>query len=359
MRRFVFAALIGGFIGFAVLLQIAADNAGCWGYGNLHFGSIVMMPVTVVRISDLMHSARVLIFQMEIVNSGFEFFIRGAGAAIILLMVFDVIEKRAKRLSIEPLLRWTTAHEETVYTTLLLAGMLFGLYIFLQILFSIIQISHFAFAGILDATTVAILFPSILLNTLVLAAAHKKRLFLWQIVSTRNESSIGKLLLSIILQLSIFSLSIVVGIYLMEVFQSSPFIGSLQFGSSYDANLAPVTFSVVASSWSACFIAYVGEVFAFVTIAQEPWKIALKRGLCLAYFSCFCLHWILPAVWLFFLSQSIEGALIRQSASDIFRMCCACSTFSSSFLGLSVAFAPRLRADGESAGCSSSVEPAT
>lgn len=348
MRRVLIAALIGGFIGFAVLLQIATDKAGYWSYDNFHCGNIVMLPVTAFKISDLMHAARLLIFQFEIVNSGFEFFIRGAGAGILVLTIYEGLRKRIKTQTIDSLLRWTSLHENSIATALWLVGLIFGCYVLLELLMFCMGVSYFALGGYLNATSIAIILPSVVLQVLFLAAAYKKKLFLWQQVSRDTPHFHLVKFLKAFFFLLVSLLGVLFACYFMLLGQS--YWGGASELSSTDLSLAPSTsykgvvfaeaFNTFISAWCACGLVFLLETSNFKYDTGKAWTECARICGFNAFLQCVWLHLLLPAICVPLFFHPTDGAAIRPFLMDVNSIVVAISTIPLTLCGVAVAFAP-------------------
>jgi hypothetical protein len=353
MRRVLIAALIGGMIGFAVLLQIASDKAGCWGFQNLNFSNVILLPIVESKISNLMYSARLLIFQMEILNSGFEFFVRGAGSGIILLLLYDETIKSLKKLPLDSLMGWLERNEPTICDKLCLLAIAAGFTLLLPLLLFTVQMGQYLFCGMFDALTVAIFWPSLVLLILILAAAYKKRLFLWQCVQPQDLNPRENHVIPISFQILVFTFGIAIGNYFMylchQYFVAG--VGAIteaprySLGVSYFSSVETEIFNTLASSFCAGLIVYVLEVWAYFSLAGESIVAACRKGACGALLVCVFLQWILPAIYFYCVHQPNDGVLIRQFTIDVYRWVSSFSTIPTCLFGLAVAIAPNFKRD--------------
>ncbi len=371
MHRVFHSALIGGFVGIAVLLHVAMFKAGCWNDAQCEFWNMLLMPATYYQVRDLMISGQILLFRKEIVESSFEYFVRGAGVGVILLLLFDAgIRRLRTSTSICP--EWLAASmgKSTQRTCIVLS-----LVWCVPLAISLVCTIHFLADGRLDATTVAILLPSLVLIAMLLAAAHKKRLFLWQERNLqtpttvpplqKSESKQTTVVLRIAAQMAVYLLCPFLAYYFLGVCSHHlNWEGIVQYANNHSSDhsfdhfrkvVIVATFNALVSALMTGFMIYLVEVILYFRVLGGTLKsVVFSAGPVFnALLVCWAMFWILPAIHPILLSDSVPGFPNRLIAIEMFRFSGALSTFLSSFAGLTVAFArhertPKVIADAES-----------
>ena len=349
LRRFQIAALIGGVFGFVLLLHLAAEKAGAFGWKDFQFPNVVLLPVTELKVCQLIDTGRTLIFRREILEHGFEFSIRGAGAGVIGLLLFNELVKRFKiPCSTSPFFISVSSKgkssrlAEFAWTALFVLALLSLFPLFICLL----RATYYLIGECLHATTVAILLPSIVLNCLIIAAACKKKLFLWQVMHERFVTCgpVKLVYVALLLQLAVVLASPLIACGVFELF-SHQWGGICEYATkanqsftSYRELFCTEAFKTFVSAWITGLVVFVINLFAFRLVSGKPLKAIVLTSSSTALFSVWCLHWLLPAIELFWLSPSVEQLSKRQLAADVYSLCSALSTIPSSLMGLAVAF---------------------
>lgn len=356
MRRFVFAALIGGFIGFAVLLHVAAEKAGCWGYQNIAFPNVVLLPVTEHRICDLMTSARVLLFRKELVECGFEFFVRGAGSGVLFLLLVDGLFKRIRNCPPSnpgySLIEWMFQPRQEVFITyeelLISCFCLLPVFAFLNVW---ARLDLFLFEGCLDATSIAILLPSLLLLCMIILASHRKHLHLWQVLrisATRPFLHGLSRFTSLSFQLTVFVMSVFLSCGFIEVC-SKEYGGITRLSSRlvnppsdhlYKIIVNEEAFNVVDSALYTSFVILIIQIIAYKLATRKSWQAITLVSTVHAFLVCWALLYILPELHFLVLNRSVDGVFNRMIVRDVYRVCVALSTIPVSLAGIAIMMAP-------------------
>lgn len=356
MHRFVFAALIGGFIGFAVLLHVAAEKAGCWGYQDIAFPNVVLLPVTEHRICDLMTSARVLLFRKELVECGFEFFVRGAGSGVLFLLLVDELLRRLRNCPPSrpgySLIEWTLQPRQAVsitYEVLLISG--FCLLPVFAFLIAWARLDLFLFEECLDATSIAILLPSLILLVMIFTAAHRKNLHLWQVLrisETRQFLHGLACFASLSFQLTLFVMSVFLSCGFIEVC-SKEYGGITRLASQlvnppsdylYKFIVNEEAFNVVDSALYTSFVILLIQIIAYKLATRKSWQAITLVSTFHAFLVCWALLYILPELHFFVLNRSVDGVFNRMVVRDVYRVCVALSTIPISLAGIAIMMAP-------------------
>lgn len=357
MPRVLYSALIGGFVGIAVLLHVAMFKAGCWKDAQCDFWNMLLMPATYYQVRDLMISGQILLFRKEMLDSGFEYFIRGAGLGVILLLLFDAVIRRLRtNISICP--KWLAAFiGESSQRTWILLSLVWCV----PLAVSLVCTVHFLADGRMDATTVAILLPSLVLIAMLLAAAHRKRLFLWQERNLQTSAPVSPLqkaesmqdtvLIQISAQMAVYLLSPFLAYYLLGVCSHHLHWESIvQYANSHSSDpsfdqlrrvVIVATFNALVSVLMTGIMIYLLEIVLYFSFLGGTLKsVMFSAGPLLnALLVCWAMFWILPAIHPILLSEPVPGFPNRLIATEMFRVFSALSTFLSSMAGLSVAFA--------------------
>lgn len=180
MRRIIVSALISGFAGIAVLLFSAMLKAGCWSRAQHDFWQPLPSQQADVyfQISDLMIKGQMLLIKKDLVEFGFDYFVRGAAFGLFLLLLFEGGTKR---------FNLGGASNSKPNCDVPADGQMSSQFLFtivLPALFPTIFLLAVAYSmfssGSMDAISIAILLPTSVLLTLIVAVAQKRRLFPWQ-----------------------------------------------------------------------------------------------------------------------------------------------------------------------------------
>lgn len=193
MRRIIVSALISGFAGIAALLFGAMSKAGCWSRTQHDFWQHLPSQQADVyfQISDLMIKGQMLLIKKDLVEFGFDYFMGAVTFGLFLLLIFEVGEKRFNQcgsINSKPSCDIPTQGPFSIqfpFTVVLPA--LFPTLFLLVVVFPMFS------GGSMDAMSIAILLPTSVLLTLIVAAAQKKRLFPWQQRIDRKSPVSGEL----------------------------------------------------------------------------------------------------------------------------------------------------------------------
>ncbi len=355
MRRVFTSAIIGGLVGFAVLLNVAMLKAGCWRNTACDFWNMMLLPSTHFHVQELLVNGQMLLFKKELLESSFDYFVRGAGLGVFSLLLSEAA------------ISWSRKHESSIPPWMVALSVQLSkhspLFVILAwsipLLVSLMGFLYLLADGYLYPTTVAILVPSLVLIALVLAAALKKRLFLWQERCppssdraqelTAKESCPQRALL-IALQFAVYAMCPILACYTLHICsQHLHWEGLVHDQNSQFSDpsndlvrglLLVETINILVSALSISVLVYFIEVILYKVFAREKsLNIALFSGpLFNASLMCWTLIWLLPALHLVVFPPYLVGISHRAIAMNVFRVCVALSTIPSSTLALAVAF---------------------
>lgn len=354
MRRLLYAALIGGITGFAILLHVAAEKACGWGFQNFPFPNVILTPVAEHKVLDLMFSAKILLYRQELVQSGLEYFVRGAGAAVLLVSLFDECFKQLKKaLPGNRVPCWLNRLVALRVKDYWRVSAVLGLALLLPLNLFILcwaRLDLFLFEGSLDATSLAILVPSMVLLGLITAAAHKKKLYLWQLVPSTSDDSLRSNITrfsTLGVHLAISILVIVLACTFMAI--TSQHCGKITFALQNNALSSPLIYKQVIGEESmialnsalyAGIVLFLLQFVLYKCVARKSLEFCTLTATFHSFIVVWALFYMLPFIHLLVFNMPVEGIIDRLLARDVFRICVALSTIPMSLAGLAIAIAP-------------------